>query len=403
MSAAIAITGLGAAAANGGTAEELWKACAAGVSGVDRLDHLDTNGLPLDFGAAVRRIELGPLVSRRDELVYDRSQLYAVACAAAALRDAGHHGYAANRLGAVIGTGAGPVDAHAAASAARRPVDVSAYYPAAGTVSLVASLPAIRLGLRGPVFAVSGACATAAYNVVCALQLLEADDADLVLAGAVDLALSRATLAAFANMRALATGPDPAGACRPLDRDRCGLVFGEGAAVFALERLADARRRGAPVRAVVRGYGLSSDAGSILAADRDGIARALRSALERAEIAPSDVDHVNLHAAGTRQGDLAEAEALHEVLGEAAARIPVTAAKSMLGHAMGAAAGLELLLTVRTLETGIVPPTRNLEHPDPAINLSASPRPRRTDPRIAVKTASGLGGLNAALVLERQA
>jgi 3-oxoacyl-[acyl-carrier-protein] synthase II len=402
---AIAITGLGAVAANGHDADAIWSACLGGVSGVAPLVHAPRSIPSGAIGAEIRGFDATRFVDRRDLQTFDTTQVLAAACARMALDDCGRPAHPPERVGAVIGSALGPtatITAGERALADEGVLAVSHYHAAASTISFTASLPAMRLGLRGPVFAASGACATAAYNVVCALQLLEAGDADLMLAGAVDAARVGAILASFANMRqALATGPDPAAACRPLDRDRGGLVFGEGAAVFALERLADAKRRGARVRAVLRGYGLSSDAGSVLAADRAGVARALATALQRAAVAPADVDHVNLHAAGTRQGDLAEAEALHEVLGPVASRVPVTAAKSMLGHAMGAAAGLELVVAVRTLETGLIPPTRNLEHPDPAIDLSASPQPRRADVRIAVKTASGLGGLNAALVLER--
>jgi 3-oxoacyl-[acyl-carrier-protein] synthase II len=399
----IAVTGLAAIGPNARTAEELWRSCLAGASGIARLRGFDTTGLAVDFGGALPEWDLAPWVSRRDELRYDPSQVVATAVAGAALADAGDHPYAAERLGAAIGTGAGAVHAHAAAALAEQgggPTAVSAYYPAAGSTSLAASLPAMRLGLRGPVLGVNGACATAAHNIIVAAQLLAAGDADLMLAGAVDVMLSRAAIAGFANMRALARHPVPAKASRPLDQDRNGIVLSDGAAVLVLERLDDAKARGARTRAVLRGYGMTSDAGSILAPDAEGIERAVRIALARAELEPTAIDHVNLHAAGTRDGDAAEARALHEALGTRAARIPVTAPKSALGHAMGAAAGLETVVAVRTLETGFVPPTINLDQIDPEIALSASATAQPAAIRFVLKTSSGLGGLNAALVLE---
>jgi 3-oxoacyl-[acyl-carrier-protein] synthase II len=395
----IAVTGLGAVASNGRTAGEMWEACLAGRSGVVRLDA----GLPMDIGAPVALDDVLRFVSRRDARLFDASEVVATAAATMALEDVGAHGYAPERVGACIGSGVGPSAAHAnAARALDRggAIAVSAHFPAAGAPSLAASLPAMALGLRGPVLGASGACATAAFDIVSAAHLLGAGDADLVLAGAVDISLEPHIMAGFANMRALARHDDPARACRPLDRARNGLVLADGAAVLALERLDDARRRGARVRAVLRGYGLTSDAGAILAADRDGIARAVRLALARAEIGPDSIDHVNLHAAGTLQGDLAEAQGLRDALGPRACAVPATAPKSLLGHALGAASGLEAVVLVRTLETGIVPPTRNLDDPDPELGLDARAEAREARVRFALKTASGLGGLNAALVFE---
>ena len=199
---------------------------------------------------------------------------------------------------------------------------MSARYPAAGTASFGASLVAMRLGLRGPVLATSAACSTFAHTLVVASHLLLAGDADLVLAGAVDLILTPATVAGFANMRVLADHADPARACRPLDRARSGLVLAEGGAVFALEREEAARRRDARIRAVLLGYGITSDAGGAMDPAADGIARAVALALARAGVGAGAIDHLNLHAAGTPRGDLAEAQALHVALGDRAAGCP---------------------------------------------------------------------------------
>jgi 3-oxoacyl-[acyl-carrier-protein] synthase II len=302
----------------------------------------------------------------------------------------------------VIGTAGGPLETHASVLAAhgadgRR--GVPARYPASGSLSLAASLPAMRLGLRGPVITTAAACATFAYAVVAASHLLAAGDADLVLAGAVDTLLTPATIAGFANMRVLASDDDPARACRPLDRARRGLVMSEGGAILALERLEAATRRGAAVRAVLLGYGLTSDAAGVAAPDEAGIGRAAALALERAGVGAGEIDHLNLHAAGTPRGDLAEARALREVLGRRTAEITATAPKSMLGHAMGAASGVETAVLVRSLETGMVPPTLNLDEMDPEIALDATPVARAAPMRTALKTSSGIGGLNAALVL----
>jgi 3-oxoacyl-[acyl-carrier-protein] synthase II len=400
---AAAVTGLGAVAANGHSVEEIWASCLAGRSGIARLPAAGSSTTAeLHLAGAITGFDFGSFVSRRDLRNYDLSQLYAAAAARMALEDAGGPElYERERIGVVIGTGAGAVRTHVdtvRASERAGSGAVSAYYPAVGSASLSASLPAMRLGLRGPVYGVTGACATGAYDLVSATHLLAAGDADLVLAGAVDTLAVEVVLSGFANMRALARHVDPARACRPLDLERNGLVLAEGAAVIALERLDAARARGARVYGVLAGYGLTSDAGDVLAADAAGIERACLRAIERAGLAPRDVDHVNLHASGTRQGDLVEARALHRVLGDRAAAVPVTAPKSLFGHAMGAAAALEAVVLLKTLETGLIPPTINLETPDPAIALNAAARTVEASIRVALSTNSGLGGLNAALV-----
>ena len=399
----IAVTGIGAIAANGHTADEIWSNCLAGVSGIAPFDDIDCTGLEVDFGGAIRNFNFEPFIPKRQQLTFDLAQLYAASAAKMALDDAGGRSRLvdAAAIGIVIGTGAGALRSHdtnSRAAAREGRIGVSAHYVPVATVSLMASLPAMLLGIRGPTFSVSGACATAAYNLISATHLLIARDADLVLAGAADAMALPLTIMAFENMRGLARHADPVRASRPLDRDRNGLVVAEGASVFALERLESAVARDAHIYGVLCGYGMSSDAGSLVAADAGGISRACRTALMRAGLQAEEIDHVNLHAAGTQQGDLAEANALHEVFGARASDIPVTAAKSMLGHSMGAASGLEAMLLLKTLETGMIPPTLNLDTPDSAVDLKASREPVRADVQTALKTAAGLGGLNAALV-----
>ena len=378
MSSDIAIVGMAAAGANGASAGALWDACLAGVSGIGRRRGAVGGGATDIVGEIPEAAFASPYLEDRDARVYDRSQILAVALSAAALGEAAPHPYPPERVGVVIGTAAGPLEIHADTALAedaggRRAV--SARYPAAGSASFGASLAAIRLGLRGPVLATSAACSTFAHTLVVASQLLLAGDADLVLAGAVNLLLTPATIAGFANMRVLADHADPARACRPLDRSRSGLVLSEGGAVFALEREEAAARRDAPIRAVLLGYGITSDAGGIMAPEAEGVARAVALALARAGVDGGEIDHLSLHAAGTPLGDLAEAQALRSVLGDRVGTVPATAPKSMLGHAMGAAGGLETTLLVRSLETGRVPPTMNLEEVDP--QHRAGRRPRR--------------------------
>jgi 3-oxoacyl-[acyl-carrier-protein] synthase II len=403
---AIAITGIGVVAPNGHSLADFWANSLAGVSGVRRLGGAADPACDVEICGHVRDFDPSAYVTRREQLLYDATQINATAAACMALDDAGPSvgTYEPERMGVVIGTGAGPLNATCAAVAtlaSQGQAALSPYYVPAATVSFCASLPARVLGARGPALGVSASCATAAYCLIAGAQLIAADDADVVLAGATDSA-APTMLAGFANLRALAHHDDPARASRPLDLERMGFVLSEGAAVFVLERAEVARRRNARIYATLVGYAMTGDAGDIIAAEPDGIARACRQALRKAKIGPGDVDHINLHAAGTRQGDLAEALAIREVFGPRAASIPVTAPKSMLGHALGVASGLETALLLKTLETGSIPPTINLETPDPEIGLNASAQSVKADMRTALKTALGVGGVNAALLFVRE-
>ena len=372
----------------------LWDACLAGVSGIGRRRGAAGGGAADIAGEIPEAAFASPYLEDRDALAYDRSQILAVALGAAALAEAAPHPYPPERVGVVIGTAAGPLEIHADTALAedaggRRAV--SARYPAAGSASFGASLTAIRLGLRGPVLATSAACSTFAHTLVVASHLLLAGDADLVLAGAVDLLLTPATIAGFANMRVLADHADPARACRPLDRRGAGSCCRRGAP--SSPSSARRRRRGGTRRSAPCCSDMGSPAtpGGIMAPEAEGVARAAALALARAGVDAGEIDHLSLHAAGTPLGDLAEAQALHRVLGDRARTVPATAPKSMLGHAMGAAGGLETTLLVRSLETQRVPPTVNLEEVDPRIGLDAVPssEPRRCAPPSRPRAASG--------------
>ena len=404
MTESVVITGLGVVAPNGVSVENFWANCLAGVSGIDRIAKLDCAGLDVDYGGEIADFDATRYVSRREAERFDPTQVWTAAAAAAALDDAyiDVGAYGAERIGITIGTGAGPLPAHRTAWDADRcdgPTAVSPYYSASGTTSMCAGFAARTLGIRGATISASGACATGAVSVVAAIQMLATGDADLVLAGAVDAAISRAGLATFGHMRALARHGEPQRASRPLDLDRNGFVLSEGAAVLVLERAAEARARGARMYASIEGHGVTTDPDDLVASGAGGILRAGRLALARAGIGAVDVDHLSLHAAATRAGDLAEARALRELLGARAAQVPATAPKSMLGHAMGAASAFELVLLAKTFETGTIPPTINLDRPDPAIRLQADKRAVDTVVRCALKTSVGLGGVNVALVL----
>jgi 3-oxoacyl-[acyl-carrier-protein] synthase II len=271
--------------------------------------------------------------------------------------------------------------------------------------NMPAGMVAIRHGLRGPNLCHVTACASAAHAIGESLRILERGDADVMVAGGTEAAILPLVVAGFANMQALSRRNDePARASRPFDRDRDGFVLAEGAALLVLEREAYARARGARVRARLIGYGASADACHMAAPDPSagGAMRCMRSALADAGRQPAEVDYVNAHATSTPAGDEMEAKALRAVFGAHCERLAVSSTKGATGHLLGAAGGLEALLCVRALETGTLPPTINLESPDPECALDhVAGKAREARARVALSNSFGFGGVNAALLFER--
>jgi 3-oxoacyl-[acyl-carrier-protein] synthase II len=269
--------------------------------------------------------------------------------------------------------------------------------------NMAAGYVAIVHGLRGPNLCHVSACATGAHSIGEAARLIERGDADVMLAGGTEAACIELGVAAFAAMRALSSRNDaPEAASRPFDRGRDGFVMSEGAGVLVLEEREHARARGARLRAEILGYGLSADAAHIAQPpeDGEGAQRCMRLALADAGLVPTDVDYVNAHATSTPAGDASEARALRAVFGPHAASLAVSATKSMTGHLLGAAGAVEALLCVRAIETGVLPPTINLDDPDPECELDhVAHKARRARVRVALSNSFGFGGTNAALVL----
>jgi 3-oxoacyl-[acyl-carrier-protein] synthase II len=264
---------------------------------------------------------------------------------------------------------------------------------------------AIRHGLQGPNLCHVSACATGAHSIGEAARAIARGDADVVLAGGTEAPVTGIGLAGFAAMRALSSRNDaPAAASRPFDRDRDGFVMAEGAAVLVLESEAHARARGATIHAEVMGYAATADAAHMVqpTEDAEGAQRCMRGALEDAELAPSDVDYLNPHATSTPAGDVSEARAIRAVFGAHADQLAVSATKSMTGHLLGAAGAVEALLCIRALETGVLPPTINLDAPDPECQLDhVANKARQRRIRVALSNSFGFGGTNATLVLGR--
>jgi 3-oxoacyl-[acyl-carrier-protein] synthase II len=402
----VVVTGLGCVSPLGSDVASTWEAAVAGASGVARVRRFDPADLPVQI-AAECAADAGPSgMSAREARRLDRSTRLALAAAEQALAAAGLDRNAAHgeRVG-VIGSSIGGLETLLAAHetlALRGARRVSPFAVPMSLANMSAAYVSMQHGLRGPIACPVGACASGAQALGAAARWIERGDADAVVAGGTDAAILPLVVAAFAAMRALSSRNDePERASRPFDAGRDGFVLGEGAGVVVLE--AFARARGARVRAILLGNGEAADAAHPASPPED--ARGARLAIERAladaGLAPRDVDHVNAHATSTPAGDRCEALALRAVFGKHADAMPVSATKSMTGHLLGAAGAVEAILCVRTLETGLLPPTVNLDRPDPACALDHVAHKARPHPARVVLQCFGFGGVNASLLLGR--
>jgi 3-oxoacyl-[acyl-carrier-protein] synthase II len=403
----VVVTGVGLVTPLGGDVDSNWEALLAGRSGLAPVTRFDTSTLPCRIAAEVRDLHPGRWVSPLDEQRVDRFIVFALAAAEEAARRA-HLAVSdalAERVGVVLGVGLGGlpgIEANHRALTDAGPRRVSPFFIPAVIANLAPGHIAMRLGARGPNLTTATACASGAHAVGEAFEMVAAGRADVVVTGGAEAAITPLSLAGFGVMRALSTwdGP-PAGASRPFDRRRSGFVMGEGAGILVLEALEVAREREAPILAEVLGYGASADAFHITQprADGAGAAQAIRHALARAGLPPEAVAHVNAHGTGTKQGDVAEVRALEVVFGDRARAIPVSATKSMTGHLLGAAGAVEAIYTVLALQNQTLPPTINLDDPDPECALDHVVRgPRRASVDVALSNSFGFGGTNAALL-----
>ncbi len=379
-----------------------------GVCGIRALEQADPR-LPVRIAATVGGEidpgELSPKEARR----YDRTMLLALAAAREALADAALAGAVdPDRAGVAIGSGIGGVGTlleNHRSFLERGPRRVSPFFIPMTLSNMSSGVVAIHHSLRGPNLCHVTACASAAHAIGEAQRTIERGDADVMVAGGSEAAVNDLVIAGFASMQALSKrNEEPGRASRPFDRGRDGFVLAEGAAVLVLEAEDHARARGARARARLCGYAASSDAAHLAAPDASsgGAVRCMRAALADAELAVGDVDHINAHATSTPAGDAVEVASIREVFGDHADSIAVSATKGMTGHLLGAAGAVEAVLCVKALEEGLLPPTINLEDPDPACALDhVAGKARPAAIRVALSNSFGFGGVNAALVLQR--
>ena len=411
----VVVTGLGLVTPLGVGVTHAWKQLLEGRSGVKRIERFDVSDLPSKIAGQVARgtaagaLDADQFIPPREQRRLDEFILFAVAASHEALRDAGWAPEAAEareRTGVAIGSGIGGLPLIYETSLRLHeggPRRISPFF-IPGTIANEASgAVAIKYGFGGPNHCVVTACATGAHAIGDAARMIALDDADVMLAGGCEAALSRLCVGGFAIMRALSTGfnDTPEAASRPWDRTRDGFVLGEGAGVVVLEELEHARKRGARIYAELVGYGLSGDAYHMTAPAPDGAgaARAMQSALKRAQVNTDDVDYICAHATSTPVGDPIEIAAIRRVFGNAASGVSISASKSATGHMLGAAGAVAAIFSVLALRDQVAPPTLNLHEPDTDCDLDLVPRvakPRRI--RHALTNAFAFGGANAALL-----
>ena len=409
----VVVTGMGMLSALGNDVASSWEGLVAGRSGIATIAAFDPSRLTVRIAGEVKDFDSSHVLDRKDQRRTDRYIQFGLVATREAMVQAGLperlEGELAERTGAILGTGLGGVGTlydGMSTNALRGPDRISPFLIPMGIPNVGAGQVAITFGMTGPNYATVSACATGGHAVGEASETIRRGDADVMIAGGAEAGIFEVLVGGFAAMRALSTrNDDPEAASRPFDTGRDGFVCGEGAGVLVLEELAHAEARGATPLAELVGYGATADASHITLPAPGGIGavRAARRALEKAGIDASEVDHVNAHATSTPEGDKAELQAIRTILGEDAARVAITANKSMIGHTLGAAGAIEAIATVMALREGCIPPTINLTDPDPAaegLDLTPGTATRR-DIRVGLSNSFGFGGQNTALVFRR--
>jgi 3-oxoacyl-[acyl-carrier-protein] synthase II len=404
----IVITSVGLVTAAGESSRTTWDAVLSGKSAVTRVSGFDTEGFSSRIAAEIKDFDPTQYMDRKDARHNDPVVHYAAACARECLDDMNLDEFDRDRVGVVIGSGIGGIstlETQHQVLLKRGPGRVNPFFIPMLISDMAAGYVSIVHGLKGPNYSTVSACASGANAVADSCLLIKAGMADAVLTGGTEAAVSPLSLAGFCALKALSSRNDePERASRPFDRDRDGFVLGEGAGVMMLEDLEHARRRGANILAEVAGVGLSADAHHITAPAPDGVGavRAMAAALKSAGIAPGDVDYINAHGTSTQLNDASETTAIKKLFGDYAYKIAISSTKSVIGHLLGSAASVELILCALAIRDEKIPPTINYENPDPACDLDYVPnqaRDRKID--VALSNSFGFGGHNVSIIVKR--
>ena len=408
----VVVTGVGLLCGVGNTAPEIWRQLLASASGMAPIKGFDATGFPVTFAAEVKNFDPLNFVDKKESRKMGRFIHFAFAATHEAMEQSGLKitPENADRVGVFIGSGIGGfeiIEREHATLLRDGPRRISPFFIPATIVNMAAGQISIRYGAQGPISATATACATSANSIGDSVRMILHGDADAMIAGGTEAAVTALSVGGFAAMRALSTRNDePTKASRPFDKNRDGFVIGEGAGILILEELDFARKRGAKILAEVIGYGMSADAYHMtgIAPDGAGAQRSMRAALKDAGVSPEQVGYVNAHATSTPAGDGNESRAIELVFGEHALshKLKISATKSMTGHLLGGAGGLEAGITVLALQNQMIPPTINLEEPDPECKLDYVPNvPQPLSFDVALSNSFGFGGINASLVMRK--
>ncbi len=404
----VVVTGMGAVTPLGCKVDEMWDRLCRGESGIRPIEGFDVSIFRVRFGGEIRNWNPVEYIDSKEQRRIDRFAQYALVAATDAIRESGldFSKEDPHRCASVIGSGVGglgEIEAQFRRLMEKGPERVSAFTIPKMMLNAAAGCVSIQFGLKGPAYGVVTACASASNAIVEAVKEIESGDIDIAITGGSEAAVTPLGIAGFAAMKALSErNDDPQRASRPFDRDRDGFVLSEGAGILVLEEYEHARKRNAPILAEMLGYGVSSDAGHITQPDENGLgaATAMSDALASAGLAKDQIDYINAHGTSTPLGDVAETIAIKSVFGDDARSVPISSTKSQLGHLLGASGGVELVISILAIRHGLIPPTINLENPDPACDLDYTPntaRERRV--RVAMSNSFGFGGHNVSLIV----
>jgi 3-oxoacyl-[acyl-carrier-protein] synthase II len=408
----VVVTGLGCISPVGNTVPEAWANLLAGKSGIGTISKFDASAFSCQIAGEVRNFDLDSYMNSKEARTMDTFIHYGIAAAVQAVNDAGlPTGDAlgeeeATRIGCVIGSGIGGlplIESTHAEYTARGPRRISPFFVPASIINMTSGHVSMRFGFKGPNIAIVTACTTGLHCIGEAGRMIEYGDADVMIAGGSEATVSPLGVGGFASMRALSTrNDDPATASRPWDKDRDGFVLGEGGGVVVLEEYEHAKARGARIYAELAGFGMSADAGHMTAPNMDGPRRAMVNAMRNAGVNGDQIDYLNAHGTSTPLGDINESNAIKAALGDAAKKVVVNSTKSMTGHLLGGAGGLESVVTILSIYHQKSPPTINLFNQDPECDLdycANTARDMRID--VALKNNFGFGGTNGSLVFKR--
>ncbi|HAF31531.1 MAG TPA: beta-ketoacyl-[acyl-carrier-protein] synthase II [Anaerovibrio sp.] len=411
MSNRVVITGLGVISPVGTGKDVFWKSLLEGKNGIDKITRFDASEYKSQIAGEVKDFDPADYMDKKEAKRIDRYAQFAVAAAKMAVEDAKLDLEAedCDRIGTFVGSGIGGIETmHSQYEKLfdKGPSKISPFFIPMMIGNMAAGHVSIALGLKGPSSCVVTACATGTNNIGDAFRVLQRGEADVMVAGGTEASISQAAVAGFCSMKALCTdhNDDPAHASRPFDANRSGFIMGEGAGIIVMETLEHAEKRGAHIYAEIVGYGANSDAYHITSPAPHGVqaAKCMAKALEDAGLDPSEVDYINAHGTSTHLNDLTETEAIKTVWGEHAKDVSVSSIKSMTGHLLGAAGGIECIATALAVENDMLPPTINYETPDEGLDLDYVPNKAKAKTvRAALSNNLGFGGHNACIVLKK--